>query len=94
MTLQQLLVLGRAVDDAQYFNDDFGRHSYTELQVAVNQTLKNNEVKTSYYTVIISNKTAELAGEIKKGDLVMIDGLPEAENNKIIVYATKWKIIK
>jgi len=106
MTMQQMLVLGRATKDAEVLDSKEGKR-YARFSVAVNELIgkdkKKKEEKSYFYNVLVFNKTCEKAELIKKGDLVMVDGRPDVDaylsnegepRANIIVYANKWKLIK
>jgi single-strand DNA-binding protein len=105
MTMQQMLVLGRATKDAEILESKEGK-KYARFSLAVNQQVgkgKEKEEKSYFYNVLVFNKTHERADLIKKGDLVMIDGRPDVDaylsnegepRANMIVYANKWKLLK
>ena len=103
MNLQQTLLMGRATKDCEVLDSKEGK-KYARFTVAVNEYLtKTKETKSSFYECLVFNKTAQSAEKIKKGDLVMVDGRPEANGYltnegevkaNIVVIAQKWKLLK
>jgi len=105
MTMQQMLVLGRATKDAEVLESKEGK-KYARFSLAVNEMMgkgKKKEERSYFYNVLIFNKTYDKVDVIKKGDLVMVDGRPDVDaylsndgeaKASIIVYANKWKLIK
>ena len=103
MSMQQLIVLGRAVKDGEVLASKEGKN-YGKFSVAVNEYLgAKKEERTSYYNVLVFNKTHDKTDKIKKGDYVMVEGRPETDayiNNdgeakaNLVVFANRWKLLK
>jgi single-strand DNA-binding protein len=103
MNLQHLLILGRSTKDAEVTESKDGK-KYARFSVAVNEYLgKEKADKVTFYNVLIFNKSSEKADKIKKGDMVLVEGKPEADayvskdgtaKANIVVYADKWKLVK
>lgn len=103
--MQQLLILGRATKDAEVKDSKEGK-KYARFSVAVNEywgEKEQKEERTTFYNVLVFNKSLDRADLIKKGDLVMVDGRPDVDpylNNdgeakaNLIVFADKWRVIK
>lgn len=103
MNMQQLLVLGRATKDAEVLESKEGK-PYARFSLAVNEYLgKDKDERTTFYNVLIFNKTSVNAEKITKGNLVMVDGRPEVDayisnegNAKanLVVVANRWRVIQ
>jgi single-stranded DNA-binding protein len=103
MSMQQLIVLGRAVKDGEVLASKEGKN-YGKFSVAVNEYLgTKKEERTSFYNVLVFNKTHDKTDKIKKGDYVMVEGRPETDayiNNdgeakaNLVVFANRWKLLK
>jgi single-stranded DNA-binding protein len=103
MSMQQLIVLGRAVKDGEVLASKEGKN-YGKFSVAVNEYLgAKKEERTSFYNVLVFNKTHDKTDKIKKGDYVMVEGRPETDayiNNdgeakaNLVVFANRWKLLK
>ncbi len=101
--MQQLLVLGRATKDAEVLESKEGK-PYARFSLAVNEYLgKDKDERTTFYNVLIFNKTSVNAEKITKGNLVMVDGRPEVDayisnegNAKanLVVVANRWRVIQ
>ncbi len=101
--MQQLIVLGRAVKDGEVLASKEGKN-YGKFSVAVNEYLgAKKEERTSFYNVLVFNKTHDKTDKIKKGDYVMVEGRPETDayiNNdgeakaNLVVFANRWKLLK
>lgn len=101
MYLQQIYILGRATRDGEIVKGKEG--DYARLSVAVDDTYGKDAKKTTYYHVVIFNKTHERAVNVRKGDLVLIDGRPDVDayitkdgeaKASMVVFAEKWRIMK
>lgn len=103
MNMQQLLVMGRATKDAEVLESKEGK-KYGRFSVAVNEYLgKDREARTTFFNVLVFNKTSENTNKILKGDLVMVDGRPDVDayisnegeaRANLIVIADRWKVLK
>lgn len=103
MNMQQLLVLGRATKDAEVLESKEGK-PYARFSLAVNEYLgKDKDERTTFYNVLIFNKTSANADKITKGNLVMVDGRPDVDayisnegNAKanLVVVANRWRVIQ
>lgn len=103
MSMQQLIVLGRATKDGEVLESKDGRN-YGKFSVAVNEYLgAKKEERTSFFNVLIFNKSHERVDKIKKGDYVMVEGRPEADaylsnegeaKANMTVFANKWRVLK
>jgi len=101
--MQQLLLLGRATKDAEVLESKQGK-KYAKFGMAVNEYMGKEKGSTAYfYDVLIFNKSVPKADRIKKGDLIILNGKPNAEayiskegeaKAKMIVYAKTWNLIK
>jgi ribosomal protein S4E len=96
MYLQQLLLIGRAVENAKPLEDDNG-YKLTEI------LLKIPDQDKKLFKCKITNKTCVNAEKIQKGDLVMVDGTPDVEahltetgeiTKTLLVKVQRWKVIK
>lgn len=101
MAYRQIQILGRSVGDAQRQVSKAGKE-FTKLTVAINEKSKN-EMKSTFYNVIIFEKTPKAAELIKKGDSVFVAGKPEedvyineAGEAKIYhnVVADNWQLVR
>ena len=103
MNMQQLLIMGRATKNAEVLESKEGK-KYARFSVAVNEYRgKENDERTTFYNVLIFNKTSIGADKISKGDLVMVDGRPDTDayisndgeaKANLIVVADRWKVLK
>ncbi len=105
MTSHQIFVVGRATKDAEELSSK-AKKKYAKFSVAVNEYLgKDKEEKSYFYDVLVFGKTSKnVAEKIKKGDLVVISGKPEAEayiskkdnepKSVITIMADSWKVLK
>lgn len=101
--MQQLIVLGRATKDGEVLASKEGKN-YAKFGVAVNEYLgTEKDERTTFYNVLIFNKSHEKAERIKKGDFVMVEGRPEAEaylsnegeaKASMTVFANRWRLLK
>lgn len=97
------MLLGRATRDCEVLESKAGS-KYAKFGVAINEySSKNKQQISSFYDVLILNKTAEKAQKIKKGDYLLVEGRPEAEayigkdgepKASIKVFTNKWRILK
>jgi single-strand DNA-binding protein len=103
MSMQQLLVLGRATKDGEVLESKDGKN-YARFSVAVNEYLGGKkEERTSFFNILIFNKSYERVDKVKKGDYVMVEGRPEADaylsnegeaKASMTVFANKWRVLK
>jgi single stranded DNA-binding protein len=105
MHLHQIILLGRAVKDAEEFTTKTGKN-FAKFTLAINEYLgKEKDEKTYFYDVLVFGKTAPKAFEyIKKADTVMVQGRPEAgayiskKDDKakgvISIMADSWNVLK
>lgn len=103
MSMQQLIVLGRATKDGEVLESKEGKN-YARFSVAVNEYLgAKKEERTNFYNVLIFNKSHERVEKVKKGDFVMVEGRPEAEaylnsegeaKANLTVFANRWRLLK
>lgn len=103
MNMQQLLVLGRATKDAEVLESKEGK-SYARFSLAVNEYVgKEKDEHTTFYNVLIFNKTSANAQRIAKGSLVMVDGRPDVDayisndgdaKANLVVVANRWRVIQ
>lgn len=101
--MQQLLILGRATKDAEVLESKEGK-SYARFSLAVNEYMgKDRDERTTFYNVLVFNKTATSIKKITKGDLVMVDGKPDTDayiandgsaKANLVVLANRWKVIQ
>lgn len=102
MDLQQLIILGRATRDGEKLSSKDGKN-YAKFSLAVNEYFsKTKDERTTFYEVLVFNKSVEKADTIKKGSLVMVQGRPEVDaylskngeaKANLVVFADKWKLI-
>lgn len=102
MDLQQLMLLGRATRDSEQLSSKEGK-KYAKFGLAINEYRgKDREEKTTFYEILIFNKSAEKSDKVKKGALVMIHGRPEVDaylsktgeaKANLVVFADKWRVI-
>lgn len=103
MNMQQLLIMGRATKDAEVLESKEGK-TYARFSVAVNEYLgKDKDEKTTFYNVLVFNKTSTAVDKINKGDLVMVDGRPDVDayisndgtaKANLVVVAERWKLLQ
>jgi len=103
MDFQQIMILGRATKDAEYLTSKDGDKKYGKISVAVNEYHgKEKGEDTTFYDVLIFNKTAEKVAKIKKGNSVLVQGTSKANayiNKKgeavatMSIFARKWNQI-
>ena len=103
MSMQQLIVLGRATKDGEVLASKEGKN-YARFGVAVNEYVgTERQERTNFYNVLIFNKTYERVDKVKKGDYVMVEGRPEAEaylssdgeaKASMTVFANRWRLLK
>jgi len=103
MSMQQLIVLGRATKDGEVLASKEGKN-YAKFGVAVNEYLgAEKQERTSFYNVLIFNKSHEKVERVKKGDYVMVEGRPEADaylssegeaKASMTVFANRWRLLK
>ncbi len=105
MYMHNFLLLGRSVQDAETLKTKKDK-VFAKFSVAVNEYMgKDKEERAYFYDVLVFGKTAAKAVEhIKKGDIVFIQGRPDADayiskkdkeaKGKITVLANDWKVIK
>lgn len=103
MSMQQLIVLGRATKDAEVLASKEGKN-YARFAVAVNDYAgADKKERTSFFNVLVFNKSHERADKIKKGDYVMVEGRPEADaylssdgeaKANMTVFANRWRLLK
>lgn len=103
MNMQQLLLMGRATKDAEILESKEGK-TYARFSLAVNEFLgKDKDERTTFYNVLIFNKTSVSADKISKGDLVMVDGRPDVDaylandgtaKANLVVVANRWKLLQ
>ncbi len=105
MNMQKLILLGRATKDAELIDAKSGKQ-FAVFSLAVNRYLgkERGEEVQFYDCVVFSKKDVEKAGTlIKKGDLVAVDGRPEAEaylskegepKARLRVVTDDWQLIK
>ena len=103
--MQTLILLGHTTKDAESITTK-KKTNFTKFSVAVNDfNAKTKEEKSTFYDVLVFGKGAETALEkVKKGDMVMVVGKPEAEayvskvtnepKAQVTVMADSWKVIK
>jgi single stranded DNA-binding protein len=105
MDMQKLILLGRATKDAEKIASKSGK-GFAKFGMAVNRYLgtdKGSEV-TFYECLVFGDKHAEKAAEsIKKGDLLTLDGRPQAEpylskdgeaKAALTVVVNSWSLLK
>jgi single-strand DNA-binding protein len=103
MSMQQLIVLGRATKDGEVLESKEGKN-YGRFSVAVNEYLgSKKEERTSFFNVLVFNKSHSKTEKIKKGDYVMVEGRPEPDaylssegeaKANMTVFANKWRVLK
>lgn len=103
MSMQQLIVLGRATKDGEVLASREGKN-YAKFAVAVNEYLGSEKTeRTTFYNILVFNKTHEKVEKVKKGDFVMVEGRPEAEaylngegeaKANLTVFASRWRVLK
>ncbi|KXK27441.1 MAG: Single-stranded DNA-binding protein [candidate division WS6 bacterium OLB20] len=105
MYLQQLYLLGRSTRDAEVLESKEGKQ-YAKFSLAINEYYgkgDDRQEKTQYYNVLVFNKSSERATQIKKGDLVLVDGRPDVDayiskdgeaKASLVVFADRWRLMK
>lgn len=105
MSQHLLLLAGRTTKDPETFKTKSDK-IFTKFTLAVNEYMgKDKEEKTYFYNVLVFDNTAPTALEkIKKGDLVFVQGRPEADayiskkdnepKASISVITESWKVMK
>ncbi|MFQ5492685.1 MAG: single-stranded DNA-binding protein [Candidatus Dojkabacteria bacterium] len=103
MNLQQVFLLGRATKDAEVLESKEGKN-YAKFSLAVNQYMgKERDERTTFYNVLVFNKSHSKADKIKKGDLLLVDGRPDVDaylsnegeaKASLVVYADRWRLMK
>ena len=105
MNMQKLLLLGRATKDAELIEAKSGK-PFVAFSLAVNRYLgKERGEETQFYDCVIFTKSdvEKAATTIKKGDLIALDGRPEAEayltkegepKATLRVVTDDWQVIK
>lgn len=105
MTSHQIFVVGRATKDAEELSSK-AKKKYAKFSVAVNEYFgKDKEEKSYFYDVLVFGKSAANVKEkVKKGDMVIISGKPEADayiskkdnepKSSITILADSWKVLK
>lgn len=103
--MQTLILVGRSTRDAEDFVSKKDK-KYAKFSLAVNEYKgKEIEEKTTFYDVVVFGKSADKVTErVKKGDLVMVIGKPEADayiskkdnepKGVLNVVADNWNVIK
>ncbi len=105
MNMQKLLLLGRATKDAEIITSNAGK-DFGVFSVAVNRYLgkeKGNE--PTFYECVMFNasRTEKLVEQVKKGDLIIVEGRPEADaylskegeaKSKLKVIVDDWQVLK
>lgn len=103
--MQKLILFGRATKDAVVVESKSG-NDFVSFSIAVNRYRgKDTETETTYYDCILfgENRIQPAAEKIKKGDLVVVEGRPQAEgytdkegnskaNLKVVV--EEWQVLK
>lgn len=105
MDMQKLILVGRATKDAESIAAKSGKN-FAVFTVAVNRYLGKDkgEEATFYDCIVFSEKTVEKAAEkIRKGDVVIVEGRPEAEaylskeneaKGQLKVIVDDWQVLK
>lgn len=105
MDYQHITILGRAVADAQQFNDK-NKKQYAAFSVAVNRYLgkEKGHVTTYYDCVLFDAKAApKVLEKVKKGTLIALQGRPEADGYltkqgepkaQLKVLVSSWRVLK
>jgi single-strand DNA-binding protein len=105
MDMQKLILVGRAVKDAETFDTKKGK-KFAVFTLAVNRYLgkEKGQEATFYDCVMFNDKTAEKVTErVKKGDVVLVEGRPDAEaylskenepKAKLKVIVDDWQALK
>lgn len=98
--MQELILLGRATNDGELLESKDGK-SYAKFSLAVNEYQgKDKDEKTTFYNVLIFNKSHPKIKDIKKGNLVMIEGRPDVDayiskegeaKASLVVFANRWR---
>lgn len=105
MNMQKLIIFGRATKDAVLVKAKSG-NDFASFSIAVNRYRgKDAESETTYYDCILfgEGRIQPATDKIQKGDLVVIEGRPQAEgyldkegsakaNLKVIV--EEWQVLK
>ncbi|MEI7580060.1 MAG: single-stranded DNA-binding protein [bacterium] len=102
MDFQQLMLVGRATKDAEALESKEGK-KFAKFGLAINEYRgKDLDERTTFYNVLIFNKSQERIESIKKGNLLYIQGRPdidaylsksgEAKAN-LVMFADRWKVI-
>ncbi len=107
MDMQKLLLVGRVTRDAEVISAKSGK-DFVSFGLAVNRYItKDKEVsqETTFYEVLSfgENKVKAAEEKVKKGDLVFLEGRPEADaylgkdgtaKASLKVFADNWQVIK
>ncbi len=105
MNMQTLILLGHATKDAESISTK-KKSNFTKFSIAVNEFNSKTKVeKSTFYDVLVFGKQADTAfDKVKKGDMVMVVGRPEADayvskvtnepKAQITVTADSWKVLK
>lgn len=105
MDMQKLFILGRATRDAEIISGKKGK-DFAVFTIASNRYMgkEKGEEVTFYDVISFSEKGVKRAeSDIKKGDLIFVEGRPEAEaylskdgeaKAKIKVVADNWQALK
>lgn len=105
MYMHQIIVLGRATKDAEVIAKK-KKNPFVKVTLAVNEyNATTKEEKVYFYDVLIFGKTGDKALEsVKKGDVFMAMGKPEADayisskdneaKASVTVLADSWRVLK
>lgn len=75
MNIQKLILVGRAVNDAKVVNEKLGTFS-----VAVNRFVAKEQHEVTFYECLTFGEVnIKRLENLKKGDIVVVEGRPEAE---------------
>jgi single-stranded DNA-binding protein len=101
MNMQQTLIMGRSTGAGKIIQTKEGK-DFGIFSVAVN-TYGPDRESTKYYSIEVFNKTLEKVKEIKKGDLVMVDGEARSRGwlsnegevkTELVIKANRFKLLK
>ncbi len=103
MDSHQLMLIGRAVKDAEVLESKAGK-KYGKFTLATNDYLgEENGEETNFFDILVFNKKVDKLDSIKKGTMMVLTGKPTIEaylskkgdpKAKIVTFAKSWRIVK